>query len=231
MRIAQRIFLSATWLCAAALPVLAQPQAETPPLDAAAVAAQVQAFYDQNRTVQADFSQSYLYKIYQRQERSQGRVVFKKPGKMRWDYAQPNGKVIVSDGRLLQVYEPGDQAESGQLLEQKIDQHQLPAAFSFLLGKGKLVEDFHVRLLAAEGQAFRQGYVLELRPKKPQPQYERLVFYVGAGNSRGVVHRMLILDAAGNRNRFDFSHLRFDHEVSEERFHFRAPAKTRRVTL
>src|SRR3954452_18407250 len=86
----------------------AQNAAEVDP-DAQTVAAAVQAFYDQTSDVSASFFQTYINKLYGRTDRSQGHVVFKKPGMMRWDYDQPNGKVIVSNGKKLLVYEPGDQ--------------------------------------------------------------------------------------------------------------------------
>jgi outer membrane lipoprotein-sorting protein len=40
---------------------------------------------------------------------------------------------------------------------------------------------------------------------------------------------VLIVDHAGNRNRFDFSNLRFDRDVPDSRFRFTPPAGTRRV--
>jgi outer membrane lipoprotein carrier protein len=202
-------------------------------MDARSVAAHVQSFYERTRTVGADFHQTYYHKLYDRYERSKGRVVFKKPGKMRWDYAHPNGKVIVSDGRRIQVFDPGDEGETPQLIEQGISQHQLPQAFSFLTGTGKLDDEFRFRLLDPERQGFRGGYVLELRPKEPTPHYDRILFYVvmvGEGAARaGVVRRVLIIDAAGNRNRFDFKDLQFDRAVPDGRFRFQAPKGTRVV--
>ena len=47
------------------------------------VAAAVQSFYDQTKDVSATFHQTYVNKLYQRTDRSSGRVVFKKPGMMR----------------------------------------------------------------------------------------------------------------------------------------------------
>src|SRR5688500_1864430 len=108
------------------------------PADAARdVARAVQAFYDQTRDVSASFHQTYVNKLYKRTDRSSGRVVFKKPGMMRWDYAQPNGKVIASTGKTLTVYEPGEAGEPGQVIEQTIAQAQLPQALAFLMGTGK----------------------------------------------------------------------------------------------
>ncbi|NIR32823.1 MAG: outer membrane lipoprotein carrier protein LolA, partial [Gammaproteobacteria bacterium] len=74
--------------------------------DAATVAGAVQAFYNQTKGVQTSFYQTYFNKLYDRYDRSRGTVTFAKPGKMRWDYARPNGKIIASDGSALTVYTP-----------------------------------------------------------------------------------------------------------------------------
>ena len=70
----------------------AEPSAEAD--NARAVAAAVQAFYDQTKDVSAAFHQTYVNKLYQRTDRSSGHVVFKKPGMMRWDYDKPNGCLL-----------------------------------------------------------------------------------------------------------------------------------------
>ncbi len=203
-------------------------------LDAAGVASLVQSFYDRTTTFEADFHQTQYTKLYDRTERARGRVVFKKPGRMRWDYAAPNGQVFVSDGRRLSIYQPPDEGEqNGQLIERALDQDQLPQAFAFLTGTGRLDRDFHLRLLDPRRQGFRDGYVLELRPRTPSPHYEKVLFFIQIveqrGRRAGVVKRVLIVDAAGNRNRFDFRNLQFNTDVDDRRFRFSAPRGTRRV--
>lgn len=205
------------------------------PLDAAGVVTLVQAFYDQTKTLEADFQQTRYTRLYDRHDRANGKVVFKKPGKMRWDYAQPNGQVFVSNGKTLLIYQPPEAGEKGgQLIERALEEDQLPSAFSFLTGSGNLGKDFEVRLLEHGNEKFQGGYVLQLIPHKPTPNYEQLVFYVRAlesgGKRAGVVQRVLIIDSAGNRNRFDFSKLKFNRDVPEKRFNYRAPKGTERVT-
>jgi outer membrane lipoprotein carrier protein len=151
---------------------------------------------------------------------------------MRWDYALPNGKVITSDGKKLLVYEPGEDGDKGQVVEQAISEAQLPQALSFLMGTGRLTDDFTFRLLDAKGEGFPSGDVLELRPKKPTPHDDRLLFYVERSAAlRGLVRRLLIIDGSGNRNRFDFSGLKFSTGVSADVFKWRPPAGTRRVQM
>ncbi len=103
-------------------PAPRQAPADTTPaaaerLTAAQVAGLVQSFYDQTTSFQANFQQEQYTKVYDRRQRSSGRVVFMKPGRMRFDYAAPNGQVFVSDGQRLVVYQPPEQGErEGQLI-------------------------------------------------------------------------------------------------------------------
>jgi outer membrane lipoprotein carrier protein len=205
------------------------------PLDPAVVVGLVQSFYDQTKTLQAEFEQTRYTRLYDRYDRAQGKVVFKKPGMMRWDYAQPNGQVFVSNGKKLLIYQPPEEGEKrGQLIERAVDEDQLPSAFSFLLGSGSLEKDFDVRLLEHDNDKFKDGHVLQLIPRRPTPNYEQLVFYVRTltqgGKRAGVVQRVLIIDSAGNRNRFDFSKIKFNRDVPDKRFSYRPPKGTETVT-
>jgi outer membrane lipoprotein carrier protein len=208
---------------------------ETERLDPAVVVGLVQSFYDQTKTLQAEFEQTRYTRLYDRYDRAKGQVVFKKPGMMRWDYDQPNGQVFVSNGKKLLIYQPPEKGEkSGQLIERALGEDQLPSAFSFLFGGGNHDQDFEVRLLEHDNESFQNGYVLQLIPRRPTPNYEQLVFYVRTltndGKRAGVVQRVLIIDSAGNRNRFDFSKIKFNRDVSDKRFSYRPPRGTQRVT-
>ncbi len=149
---------------------------------------------------------------------------------MRWDYARPNGKIVLSDGQKLLVYEPGDDGQSGQVYEQKLEEAQLPQALAFLTGSGRLENSFTFRLLDAKREGYPNGHVLELRPRTPSPHYERILFYVEKDpRLAGLVRRVLIIDPDGNRNRFDFSKLQFNRRVQPSLFKWKPPAGTRRV--
>lgn len=207
---------------------------EAPQLDAAAIVSLVQAFYDQTTTLQASFAQTRYTRLYDRYDRAKGQVVFKKPGMMRWDYDRPNGQVFVSNGKKLLIYQPPQEGEKrGQLIERALDQDQLPSAFSFLTGGGQLDDDFEVRLLEHDNAKFEDGHVLQLIPRRPNPNYEQLVFYVRTLKSNqkqaGIVQRVLIIDSAGNRNRFDFSDIKFNRDVPNKRFDYKPPKNTERV--
>lgn len=220
-------------MVAAALGMLSGPVARAAgrPVDARSVAAQVQAFYDQTRNVQATFYQTYYHRLYGRYQRAAGTVAFEKPGHFRFDYGRPNGKVIASNGKRLVVYEPGDPGEPGQHVVRDATRAALPDAFGFLTGTTDLANDFRLRLLNAKAWGF-DGYVLELRPKRPNPQYRRIVLLVESDPSlRGVVRTVRIDDPDGNRNKLELGHLRFNRPLNASRFAFVPPASSRPVQM
>ncbi|HKQ71212.1 MAG TPA: outer membrane lipoprotein carrier protein LolA [Polyangiaceae bacterium] len=201
----------------------AAPAAATTP-EAKAVADRVQAFYDQTRTFQADFSQHYVIRVHQDSPKdSKGRVVFQKPGKMSWKYDQPNGNRVVSDGQELKVYEQ----ENQQVFVQQVQKSQFPAALSFLMGQGQLTSSFTLRLLNARDMHFESGFVLEGVPTAPTPAYQKVLLYVDGDTAQ--VRRVLILDAQGNKNRFDFENAVVNTPVPASEFTFTPPAGTQIV--
>jgi NitT/TauT family transport system substrate-binding protein len=67
---------------------------------------------------------------------------------------------------------------------------------------------------------FEGGYVLEGTPKDATPAYQKMLLYIDAQTSQ--VRRALILDAQGNRNRFDFSAPVVNQAVPKGEFDFTA---------
>jgi outer membrane lipoprotein carrier protein len=193
---------------AAAVPAPAKHAAPTKPragkptapkLDVSAddLAAGVQSFYNKTATFKAKFKQRYYISQYKKTIDSIGQVVFQKPGRMSWRYAN-NGNRVVSDGTTIKVYEK----DNRQMFVQQMAKSPYPAALSFLVGGGDLRKEFALRKLDAAKMGFEGGFVLEGRPRQPTPAYQTMVLYIDAATYQ--VRRVLLLDAQGNRNRFDF---------------------------
>lgn len=199
---------------ASAAPQPAQPSA-------ADLAARVQAFYNRTQTFQADFAQKYTIKAYNRTKESNGKVVFEKPGKMSWRYTT-NGNRVVSDGKILKVYEE----EEKQMYEQPMNQSQYPAALAFLVGEGDIRTSFKLQTLDSEKAKFEGGYVLVGEPREPTPAYQKMLLFVDAKTDQ--VRRVMLIDAQGNRNRFDFSNPVVNKKSLPDEFKF-TPLKGTKV--
>lgn len=197
----------------------AQPQPASPQATADTVA-KVQAFYDSTTSFASSFTQEFFVKSHNVRKESKGKVVFSKPGKMAWDYDDPAGNRVVSDGTTLKVYE----AANKQLFEQTIDKSQYPAALSFLTGTGKLSDAFTFVMYPGASMNFPGGDVLVGTPKKEAAAYTKVLFYIDSATNQ--VRRALIIDAQGNRNRFDFVDPKVNVPVDDNTFKMVPPPGT-----
>jgi outer membrane lipoprotein carrier protein len=188
-------------------------------LSADEIVNRVQAFYDKTTTFKAGFKQRYVVKAYDKTKDSAGSVIFEKPGKMSWRYSN-NGNRVVSDGTLIKIYEK----ENKQMYEQQLSKTQYPAALSFLTGQGKLKQNFKFSRQDSKQMKFETGYVLAGDPLQPTAAYERVFFYVDAQTYQ--VRRVLIIDAQGNRNRFDFVTSEVNTKAPQGEFAFTPPPGT-----
>jgi outer membrane lipoprotein carrier protein len=207
-------------------PAPAAPAPKAPPgaapsgtLTADEIVNRVQAFYDKTATFKAGFKQRYYIKQYDKNKDSAGSVTFEKPGKMSWRYTN-NGNRVVSDGTVIKIYEK----ENKQMYEQQLSKTQYPAALSFLTGQGKLKQNFKFTRQDSKQMKFESGYVLLGDPLQPTAAYEKVVFYVDAQTYQ--VRRVLIIDAQGNRNRFDFLTSEVNTKPPQGEFVFTPPPGT-----
>jgi outer membrane lipoprotein carrier protein len=209
-----------------ALPLVAGPsQAQSKPapaapaLSAAEIITRVQEVYDKARTFNAGFKQHYRVKAYDKSKDSVGAVFFEKPGKMSWRYTS-NGNRVVSDGKVIKIYEK----ENKQMFEQPLDKSQYPAALAFLTGQGKLNDSFTFTKLDSKRMKYERGYVLLGKPKQPTAAYDQVYFYIDLGTM--LVRRVVIVDTQQNRNSFDFVGQKVNTKPPQGEFQFTPPPGT-----
>lgn len=180
----------------------------------------LQAFYADARDLKAQFTQTYTYKVYGRTQVSKGRVLFKKPRMMRWDYKTPVQKVFVADGATLWVYEP----EENQAFRRDLASSQLPVALTFMSGEGKLADEFDVRLLQGPAEV----YNVELIPKRHAGDYKSLLLKVD--RQTFAVQSSTVIDPVGNTNQVVFSSVETNSGVADGAFKFSPPKGVRIIT-
>jgi outer membrane lipoprotein carrier protein len=191
---------------------LAAPAAAPDPQE---VARRVQAFYEKTRDLEAGFVQTYSYAAFGRKQVSKGTLRVKKPGMLRWDYAEPARKTIAITGSRLVQWEP----EAHQAyVDDRFDATAMSAAVTFLLGKGSLAKEFELSL----GD---DGW-LRCTPKKPDPRVESIALEVGEG---GEVTATRVRDAQGNVNEIRLSGTRRNAGLPDSAFQVEIPKDARRL--
>jgi outer membrane lipoprotein carrier protein len=210
--------------------VVAQDAPATEALTPELVAARVQAFYDQTRTMEARFQQHFWIRAHGTTRSSRGTVVIQRPGRIRFDYSQPRGQVIASTPAGYTYYEPGDDGAPGQYARGSVE--GASSALGFLTGTTNMARDYRFALRTVGPGAPEHTDALELRPRRADPHYRRIVLYVSnEASSLGVVRRVSIEDPDGNWNRFDFSDPQFNRDVSASTFEYQPPSDAREMTM
>lgn len=192
-----------------------------PRLDVAAVVDRVQRRYDGAADFRAQFNQTLNSAAFKRRTSLTGEVLLKKPGRMRWNYLTPDPKMYLAEGDLLWLYEPEDK----QAFKQDLKSSQLPAALSFLTGKGKLAAEFDISFAQDSRVGGPGDYVLSLSPRQPQAQVKILLFVVDARTFQ--VRESLITDQQGNTNDLLFSDIKINTHIPDATFHWTPPSGTR----
>lgn len=203
-----RLLLSATLLL---YPAIAAGQARPSALQTAAA---VQQKYDRVRDFTADFTQTYEGGVLNRKSTERGTVRIKKPGKMRWEYAAPDKKVFVSDGRKIYSHIPADK----QVIVGDVpSDDEATTAVLFLAGKGNLTRDFTVKYVDDAGG----GLTLRLDPKQKQRDYDWLV--LGVDPKTLQIRSLTAADQQGGRSTFQFTNYRENSGLADGVFTFKIP--------
>jgi outer membrane lipoprotein carrier protein len=179
------------------------------------IAAALQAKYDQIRDFSADFTQQYESGVLKRKLTERGKVHVKKPGKMRWDYAEPEKKVFVSDGSQIYLWVPADNQVTRSPVPK---QDEATTAVLFLVGKGNLTRDFTVTFVP---DAPAGTYGLRLEPKLPERDYDWLQLVIDQQSLQ--IRSLTAADRQGGQSTFTFSNIKENIGVPDSTFAFKIP--------
>jgi outer membrane lipoprotein carrier protein len=174
--------------------------------------------YDTVRDFSADFVHTYQGGVLRKTLTERGHVLIKKPGKMRWDYAQPEKKLFVSDGVKVYSYFPADkQVQVGTV--PKDDQAGAPILF--LAGKGNLTRDFTASASQVPTGAPAGSEALKLVPKTAQPDYDWLLLVVDRQTL--TLRALVTMDAEGGQSSISFANLKENVNPADKEFAFNIP--------
>jgi outer membrane lipoprotein carrier protein len=148
-----------------------------------------------------------------------GMLTLGKPGRMRWAYDSPAGKVFLMDGKDAVSYTPGD-AEATRFPEKRLDDLRSP--LRFLLGHTELEKELRgLSVTLVKLDDGRVGYTLWGAPVGIEQKVRALAVTV---DGSGVIHGLRIEETDGAATTFTFSDMRENVPVNEGEFRFVPPA-------
>lgn len=178
----------------------------------------LQSKYSRMQGLAADFVQIYSGAD-GRVIRETGQLSLKRPRKARWDYASPERKLFVSDGKNVFFYVYGEKNATRSFIKETADP-QIP--FLFLLGRGNLRRDFsRIEVAAGEPPIGAGNQVLRLFPKRAPDEFKQLLVEVSPASFE--VRRMAIFERSGARMDFLLSNVRENYIAPDSQFQFTPP--------
>lgn len=182
------------------------------PLDAKSLAQRVDRHYNRLHSLKAGFTESYDGLGVRRAE--SGTLLLAKPGRMRWLYSSPPGKLFVLDGKYAWFYTPGD--PHVQRIKAK-DLDDLRSPLQFLLGHTELQKELeHLTMApATEGRFTLTGV--------PKGQENRIAHVSITVTSEGTITGIEMEETDGAMTRFTFTGEQPNAPLPSGTFHFTPP--------
>lgn len=199
--VAAAAVLLPAWLCAQQRMPTAQE-----------MASRVDHHYNQLHSLKAGFSETYAGMGVRRTE--SGTLLLAKPGRMRWDYSSPAGKIFLLDGKYAWFYTRGD-AHVERIPAKQLDDLRSP--LRFLLGHTELEKEMNHLTVA---QAANGAFMLTGQPKGQENRVRRMTLAVTAD---GTITAIDIEETDGAVTHFTFTGEQPNAAVSPAEFHFAPP--------
>ncbi|MDA8164730.1 MAG: outer membrane lipoprotein carrier protein LolA [Desulfobacteraceae bacterium] len=185
------------------------------------VARRLQQSYEKMTTMSARFQQTTSVRMSPRVKKGSGTLIISKPGRMRWDYQEPAPQVLVSDGKTVTMYFK----QSNQMTVTSAEEYlQSDVTYSFFTGKGNILRDFEVMAAPPDVPTEPGTYAIELVPRKPHPQVEKLRLWVD--RDRFLITRLQVIDQFGSVTDLRFSDIKTGVAAPAGLFTFTPPPGT-----
>ena len=143
-----------------------------------------------------------------------GTLLLKKPGRMRWTYDTPVGKVFVLDGKYAWSYVPGD-SQAQRVPAKQMDDLRSP--LRFLLGHTQLQKELENLVITEAGTGFQISGV-------PRGMGQRVKVLTLGVSRAGAIEHMRIEEVDGAATEFTFTGIEENVPVKDGDFEFALPA-------
>lgn len=198
--------IGACWGCACLPALAAEPELNT-------VLKGVEERYNRAKTLEVHFVESYSVQGQARKSES-GELTLRKPGRMRWDYTTPAGKLFVSDGKDVYLYTP----EAHRVEKTKLKASEdMRAPLAFLLGKLDFAKDFRDIEFKPEGA----NYLITAQANNGKFPYQKVQMLVTPDYE---IQRLTVTLQDGSLLTFQLSGEELNPPVNDALFKFEMPA-------
>jgi outer membrane lipoprotein carrier protein len=167
--------------------------------------------YNHTETLQVAFAETYTN--HGRKHTEQGELYLRKPGRTRWVYSIPAGKVFGSDGKFAYSFVPEEKRFDKMSLKESED---MKAPLAFLLGKLQFDKEFREFRTQADGPS---TFITAI-PKSDKLPYTEVTFLI---DPNFTIRWLNVKGQDGSQLDFAFSAEKRNPPIAESMFRFAPP--------
>ncbi|HPE61679.1 MAG: outer membrane lipoprotein chaperone LolA [Thiothrix sp.] len=169
-------------------------------------------FFTNVNTMQSSFIQEVFDEQGNLKQSSRGTVFLVRPGRFRWEYAQPEAHKIVSDGKDVYVYD----VELEQVTIKPMRQSLSSAPVAMLLNKQPVDSQFRVQEMQTEDSSLSWFHLV---PHRRDSDFTSMDLGI---SDRGI-QEMVLNDKFGQQTYVHFHGMQLDINIDPNRFRFTPP--------
>jgi len=164
------------------------------------------------------FVQDYYDSLQDKTSRTVGEFAYKRPGLMKWSYAEPDELQIIVGSNKVWIVDP--------ILEnvtiQNIDQVSRIKTLAFLMEENNLSNHFIVTSVSKKIlKTSKEWSVLYLKPRKGDPFITELQIAIDKKNH--FISQFVVVDAHMNYRKIVFTKPQFNQKFRDQEFEFLVP--------
>jgi outer membrane lipoprotein carrier protein len=198
----------------AALAIAAAAHAEPPSLQS--LVEHVDAASQKVETLAGEFTQKNRVKLFKQELVSKGRVYFRKPRQIRWEYLTPDPSVLILDGNKATLTAP-DAAPQVFDLDKDATMRAIFEQLLTWLGPGSLQQARDDYELAAGGTAAQPELTLTPKPTSAVAKAFTRIQLVLDGKS-WLIRAIKLIEKNGDEKEIVFTHLQRNAKLPENAF-------------
>jgi outer membrane lipoprotein carrier protein len=176
------------------------------------LARRVDTHYNRLHSLRVQFTESYQGMGMKRAE--SGTLLLAKPGRMKWSYTQPAGKLFLIDGKYGYSYTPGD-AQAERYPAKQLEDFRSP--LRFLLGHARIEKELTGLTMTPDGSNYRLRGV----PKGMEQRVSEVELTVTAD---GTIQAIQWKETDGATTEFRLTGEQPNTPISADSFTFEPPA-------
>ena len=163
-------------------------------------------------TFQAHFNQQTVDQNHASLQNSEGTVMLMRPGRFRWNTSSPSHQVVVTNGKLLWIYD----IDLQQVTKQNLAQSGTDPAQLLSGHVNTLLQQFNITILKQNSASI----TFQLTPKKSSQQFKSVVMTF---DNKKLV-QLEVINSLDQTSIFKFSNIILNAPLSPNLFNFKAPA-------